>query len=270
MRGPRSGAAWPPSRGRSGRRRRTGTTLATGQAPHAGFCAWQQRRPCQIRWWLSIVQSRLGNSDPTACSALTGSVSSVQPNRRASRPKWVSTVIPGMPKALPSTTLAVLRPTPGSSTRSLSRGGTWPSCRSTRAALSLSSDSVLARKNPSGPMIPSRASRSAAAIAGGVGVGREQGRPHRVDPLVGGLGAQDGHHEQLEGVVEVELALRVGVGVGEHPVDPAGLPHQPRAGRRDGGSAGHAERIGGGADRLGQRRSGWSALGQMLDRWCRW
>ena len=161
--------AWRPSRGRSGRRRTTGTTVATGQAPHAGFCAWQQRRPCQIRWWLSIVQSRLGNSAPTACSALTGSVSSVQPNRRASRPKWVSTVIPGMPKALPSTTLAVLRPTPGSSTRSLSRGGTSPSCRSTRAALSLSSDSVLARKNPSGPMIPSRVSRSAAAIAGASG-----------------------------------------------------------------------------------------------------
>ncbi len=101
----------------------------------------------------------------------------------------------------------------------------------------------------------------------GVGVGREQGRPHRVDPLVGGLRAQHGHDEQLEGVVEVELALRVGVGVGEHPVDPARLPHQPGAGRRDGGSAGHAERIGGGADRSG--RPAEREVGR-LDGWCRW
>src|SRR3712207_8618037 len=34
-----------------------------------------------------------------ACSTLTGSSSPVQPNRRTSRPKWVSTVMPGMPRS---------------------------------------------------------------------------------------------------------------------------------------------------------------------------
>ena len=62
----------------------------------------------------------------TAASTFSGSVLVVQPNRRASRPKWVSTVMPGMPKAFPSTTFAVFRPTPGRVTRSRSRGGTSP------------------------------------------------------------------------------------------------------------------------------------------------
>ena len=70
-----------------------------------------------------VVQSLRGISSPTSCSILTGSVLVVQPKRRTSRPKWVSTVMPGTPKALPSTTLAVLRPTPGSVTRSSSRAG---------------------------------------------------------------------------------------------------------------------------------------------------
>ena len=69
----------------------------------------------------------------TSASTFTGSVLAVQPNLRASRPKWVSTVIPGMPKALPSTTFAVFRPTPGRVTRSFSRGGTSPRKRSHRA-----------------------------------------------------------------------------------------------------------------------------------------
>ena len=100
---------------------RVGRALAVRRAPAArpgrrrrpACLAWQVRRPWKIRTWLSIVQSRFGNSAPMACSTLTGSVSSVQPNRRTSRPKWVSTVMPGTPNALPSTTLAVLRPTPG-------------------------------------------------------------------------------------------------------------------------------------------------------------
>ena len=51
---------------------RVGRALAVRRAPAArpgtrrrrACVAWQTRRPCQIRWWLSIVQSRLGNSAP--------------------------------------------------------------------------------------------------------------------------------------------------------------------------------------------------------------
>src|SRR6476469_1742400 len=153
-----------------------------------------------MRTWLSIVQSRRGKIPPTRCSTLTGSVSSVQPNRRTSRPKCVSTVIPGTPNALPSTTFAVLRPTPGSVTRSARRPGTSPSNRSTSAPPSLISASDLFRKKPVD-----------CGVGSGVGVPREDVRGHHVHPLVGRLGREDRRDQQLEGVREVELAVGVGV-----------------------------------------------------------
>ncbi len=50
-----------------------GRALAVRRAPagrpgrHRRRASWRgrRRRPCQIRWWLSIVQSRFGNSAPT-------------------------------------------------------------------------------------------------------------------------------------------------------------------------------------------------------------
>ena len=75
-----------------------------------------------------------------------------------------------------------------------------------------------------------------------VGVGREQGRADGVDPAVGGLGAEDGDDEQLERVVEVELDPGVGVGLGQHPVDPAGPSDQARAGL-GGGHGWHADSL---------------------------
>jgi hypothetical protein len=59
-----------------------------------------------------FVHSCCGINSPTSNSTLTGSIEVVQPNLRESLPKWVSTVIPGIPNACPRTTLAVLRPTP--------------------------------------------------------------------------------------------------------------------------------------------------------------
>ena len=59
----------------------------------------------------------------SSSSTFTGSSCSVSPRRRDSRPTWVSTGRPGRPKATLRTTLAVLRPTPGSVTRSSSAGG---------------------------------------------------------------------------------------------------------------------------------------------------
>src|SRR5579859_5660927 len=110
-----------------------GHRRASPHAPQAGRRAWQTRRPCQIIRCERSVQPLRGMSAATSASTLTGSVSVVQPKRRASRPKCVSTVMPGMPNALPSTTLAVLRPTPGRVTRSFSLAGTSPPNRSHRA-----------------------------------------------------------------------------------------------------------------------------------------
>ena len=69
-----------------------------------------------------MSQSLRGNSAIKSCSISTGSVCFVQPSRWLMRCTWVSTTTPsGVPNATPSTTLAVLRPTPGSLTSSAER-----------------------------------------------------------------------------------------------------------------------------------------------------
>ena len=181
-----------------------------------------------------------GTARRPACSTLTGSVSSVQPKRRASRPKWVSTVIPGMPNALPSTTLAVLRPTPGSSTRSVRRGGTSPPWSLDQGR------GQLQQRLGLGPEEAERTDQPLEMRPVGcrhrlrVGVGGEQRRAGRVDPLVGGLGGQHRDHEELERVSEVELAAGVGIGLGKRPVDLPGPPDQGGVGH--GGKPNRASR----------------------------
>ena len=59
---------------------------------------------------------------------------------------------------------------------------------------------------------------------GGVGVALEELRGDRVDARVGGLGRQDGGHEQLEGAVVVQGAGGVGVEGHELVVDGARTP----------------------------------------------
>ena len=59
--------------------------------------------------------------------------------------------MPGTPKALPSTTLAVLRPTPGSVTRSSSRPGTSPSNPSTQPVAQRHQRSRLGPEEPGRP-----------------------------------------------------------------------------------------------------------------------
>ena len=103
-----------------------GHNFTSGQAPHAGFLEWQILLPCQIIRWERLVHSFCGISAPTSCSTFTGSIDLLQPNLRDNRPKWVSTVIPGISKACPKTTFAVFRPTPGSFTSSSCIGGTFP------------------------------------------------------------------------------------------------------------------------------------------------
>ncbi len=75
----------------------------------------------------------------------------------------MSTVMPGTPNALPRTTFAVFRPTPGRVTRSASLPGTSPAYRSHRAWPRPMRLLVLARKNPVDWMIFSISARSAAA-----------------------------------------------------------------------------------------------------------
>ena len=150
-------------------------------------------------------------SAATSASTLTGSVSVVQPKRRASQPKCVSTVMPGMPKALPSTTLAVLRPTPGRVTRSFSRGGTSPPNRSHSAWPSPIRRVRLGAVEPGGLDDLFHLVAVGARVVRRGRVPREQGRRDQVDQLVGGLRGQDRRHEQLKRRAEVQLGVHVGV-----------------------------------------------------------
>jgi hypothetical protein len=104
------------------------------QFGQSGLRALHVRRPCKIRRWEKIVQSLSGTNLMSSCSTFTGSLLSVSPSLPETRRTWVSTTMPSFePKALPRTTLAVLRPTPGRATSSDIVRGTSPPCSSTRA-----------------------------------------------------------------------------------------------------------------------------------------
>src|SRR5687767_11717740 len=96
---------------------------------HIGLRAWQILRPCQINRWEKSIHSFFGRSSIRSASIFSGCLFSVNPRRCDRRDTCVSTTTPvGMPNAVPSTTLAVFRPTPGNSTSSSRFRGTSPPC----------------------------------------------------------------------------------------------------------------------------------------------
>ena len=140
-----------------------------------------------------------------------GSISTVRPSRFDSRFTCVSTKMAGWPKAVPSTTFAVFRPTPGSAVRLSMESGTWPRCSAGDGACHrLDGLGLLAEEpRPLDQLLdPGRLGR-------GQGVRRrelgEQRRRHLVDHLVGALGRQDGGDDQLPGRAMIELAPGVGI-----------------------------------------------------------
>src|SRR5271170_2174935 len=104
-----------------------GQRAASSQFGQSGRTALQRRRPWKMSQWEKRVQSFCGTSFIRAGSIFFGSVWRVRPSRAERRATWVSTTTPTFfPKALPRTTLAVLRPTPGSSVRASMVSGTFP------------------------------------------------------------------------------------------------------------------------------------------------
>src|SRR5262252_9111597 len=71
-----------------------------------------------MRRCVACVHRGLGRRAQRSSCIFSGSSARVSPSRWLTRVTCVSTAMAGIPKALPSTTLAVLRPTPGSATRS--------------------------------------------------------------------------------------------------------------------------------------------------------
>ena len=152
-------------------------------------------------------------------------------------------MIPGTPKALPRTTLAVLRPTPGSVTRSSSLPGTSPSNRSTSAAPRPISDDRLVPEEAGRPDQLLQLGAVGARVVGGGAVAGEQRRGDQVDPPSVRLRGQDDRDDQLERVGEVELAVRVRVGLGQHPRHPAGPADQAELGFRLSSRCGHGSSV---------------------------
>ena len=204
-----------------------------------------QFRPASVAHPPSVVDHLVRKIDPPALwaaapirsrSTFTGSFSSVSPVRRLRRPTCVSTTTPeAIPNATPSTTLAVLRPTPASATSSSSVPGDLAAVflHEVGAArldvLRLVAEETgaldvllepLDRQPPRGP----RRWGSRRTVFGDL-----------VDPLVGALGREDRRHQELNGRLEAERALGVGV-VGLQAAEHAaglGLP-LVRVGRRRG------------------------------------
>src|SRR5579859_6488481 len=134
-----------------------------------GRRAMHTRLPCRISLSDSPVHSLGGTIAVTCLSIFTGSRVEASPRRFVSRVTCVSTAKPGTPKPTPRMTFAVLRPIPGSVTRSSIRGGTTPpkSSVSFRAAAMI--ERVLARKKPVGLITSSTLAGSAAARSAAVG-----------------------------------------------------------------------------------------------------
>ena len=160
--------------------------------------ALQTRRPCQIRRWPARIQRSCGpQRHQIFFDLFFGSLARVMPSRPANRPMWVSTTTPlGMPNAVPSTTLAVLRTTPSSAISSAIVRGTAP-----RAF-----DDLFARLADVLGLVAIKPVEWISPLA--LPDRRWQTRPHRdsaqrggaspIDPLVGALRGQDHRHQRAE------------------------------------------------------------------------
>ena len=123
-----------------------------------------------------------------------------RPVRLPTRKMCVSTAIVGSPKATLSTTLAVLRPTPGSVSSASRSRGTSPPCSSTSIRDSAMMFFALVRKRPIVRMNSATRSSPSASIFSGVSASGEQRRRRLVDPDIGRLRRQHDGDEQGERV----------------------------------------------------------------------
>src|SRR5437016_7244563 len=142
---------------------------------HFGVRAWQNGRPCQISWWENWTHFSCGIIFITSCSTFLGSSFRDKFRRFERRSTCVSTTTPlAIPYAVPSTTFAVLRATPGSVSISSIVRGTCPPNLSMIALLAPITDFVLFRKNPVGRMSCSNSPGVAYANAFGSGYRSEE------------------------------------------------------------------------------------------------
>jgi len=115
---------------------------------------------------------------------------------------------PGTPSACPSTTFAVLRPTPGSFVSASMSAGTSPRCSRIRICAIVTSAFDFCRKKPVERICGSSSSGVAAASAFAFGLAREERRRDHVHARVGRLRRQHRGDEQLERVAVAHARYR--------------------------------------------------------------
>src|SRR5581483_11642589 len=121
----------------------------SGHCAHLGERATQSLRPCQISWCENKVHRSWGIIAIRSCSIFFGSSCFVSSRRRDKRCTCVSTTTPSFRlNHVPRTTLAVLRATPGSVSRSSMLSGTLPPKSLTTFLAAPTTDFDLLRKNP--------------------------------------------------------------------------------------------------------------------------
>ena len=127
----------------------------------------------------------------------------------------MSTAMVGSPNAMLSTTLAVLRPTPGSASSASRSAGTLPPCSSTSFCDSATTFFALVRKQPDGlDEVAHARFAERDHLLRRVGE-REQRRRRLVDAGIGRLRRQHHRDQQREGIDVLELALGLRVGACE-------------------------------------------------------
>ena len=184
----------------------------------------QTCRPCWIMRWLKSIHCVAGTIAHQILLDFHRVCLFSKAQPVASRATCVSTTTPeGMPKAVPSTTLAVLRPTPGSTTR-LSMSRRAPLRHGGRASAwqqALMFFALLRKK----PVLLIAFS----SWACGAGRNRrpydtlEQLLGHDIDPHIGTLGRENRGHEQLERRIVNQGALGRRVHRGQLAADANGM-----------------------------------------------
>lgn len=104
--------------------------------------------PWSTSLWQKLLDSSGGSTAHRSFSTFSGAVLAVSPSRPAMRMQWVSVTTAGLPYTSPSTRLAVLRPTPGSFSRSSMLSGTLPPNSSLIIRQAPKMSLALARQNP--------------------------------------------------------------------------------------------------------------------------
>ena len=152
-------------------------------------------------------------ASPSAASAPPPAASrrGARPVRLATRNTCVSTASVASPKATFSTTLAVLRPTPGRASSDARSCGTSPPCFSSSSRQVSMTFFALALNSPMWRMKgvrPCHAELQDCRRRTGLRIQPARGDVHA---LVGGLSGEDHRHQQLEGRAEFQLAAGLGI-----------------------------------------------------------